>query len=393
MGTPEGFVYEAWDLGANDGSYIPHSEEFGNVFNRELDLDNSVLSVVKGEELFLFKTRVYNDARRMDYFLLYKYALGILDERKGTFYGAAAYLVDQRVDVKTMIDVLRGLAGVVEKCCIENDRFVQGLSAAESSLDELLKESASIKAVLRTVNPLAGSEKKPRISTAKPEFVFVEEPHRLDEFAAYKYSERLAALGPDVYFSSSLTIKQQAEQSHRKNKLTVVAYPPLLANIKTVPLGNAPILAYRDGWKKAFMTGCWVAVFITFSVLFLEINEINTQVNYIRKKLYMLEEAFNEKPIQMSGTPLRPPRPDPAKDAGGEPDASILNCQPETAVGVYFVKPGDTLDGVTAAKCYNGKCTAYERLLYMQKIRNMNNLESDDFKVGQKLKLPICRNY
>ena len=76
IGTAEGFDFEAWDLGSDDGS-IPHSEEFDKIFKKELDLDNSVLSVVKGEELFLFKSRVYNDGRRMDYFLLYKYALGI----------------------------------------------------------------------------------------------------------------------------------------------------------------------------------------------------------------------------------------------------------------------------------------------------------------------------
>jgi len=434
-------------LGSDDGS-IPHSEEFDKIFKKELDLDNSVLSVVKGEELFLFKSRVYNDGRRMDYFLLYKYALGISDVRKGTFYGAAACLVDQRVDVKTMIEALRGLAGVVEKCCIENDGFVHGLLAAESGLDEL-KESVSIKAVLRTVKPLAGTEKKPKTSTAKPEFVFVEDPQRLEEFAAYKHSERLGNSGPDVYFSSSPAIKEQAERSYKENKLTVATYPPP-PSIKSAPEDSSIIaqpnkfweghsqsvrkskwrvspdrkqpgfLDFWNEWKVPFAGGLQVVQFIVVIVMFLVLLNVYQKINNTDEKLDNVLAATGKSTPDRQGLPIAQKHEDRVGAAGGdgghdasrgavpiaspprrdlpgaadEPDApGGLTCSPDSSTGTYVVKPGDTLDGLASAKCYNGKCTPNERALYVQKVKQMNGLDSNNLRMDQKLKLPICANH
>jgi hypothetical protein len=199
IGTPQGYKASQWNALADN---TVDAMQLADYIEHQLDIKTKLILPSKTAELFLFKTELLRNGKKLDSFILYRGADEINTTRPGSFYGAAIIVLDREfISIEAVITALRELADIVKVNCIKNNRFIGSLSLA---VEALKIKPASIKKLSETSKQ--GINNQAIISdNYSTKFYLVDEFNVSLERAGINFYENIIKKyqQADLYFSSS----------------------------------------------------------------------------------------------------------------------------------------------------------------------------------------------
>jgi hypothetical protein len=133
MGTTKGIEWCYIDDNGDTNSDLSISN---SELEKKLDLD--IVIVPQANIFVAYKEIVKNNYYH--YFMHYRFAKEIEDDRSGSFYGSAIILIDHICEGSFIYSALVELSNLVETKCIENNRFVRKIKSCSFECPESLIE-------------------------------------------------------------------------------------------------------------------------------------------------------------------------------------------------------------------------------------------------------------